>query len=424
MSSHRKIAVLMCSLAVLASLPAASQASPWRVPAARVAMRAARPLVVRYPRFFRPWMYVPFDQPSSVSYAVTYPAVVAPPEMAVPQTNLAYVPPPPPPPPSDYSGGGIQVVPKTIVVPSAPEGGAASTETALPPVREDAMAVVIGTDYSGREDVPELRYATSDAKKVYDVITDPRYGGVPKENTVLLLGSRANKEEISSALQRIRNWNGYVFVYFSGHGAPDIRERGSSGGYLVPDDADVSNPESLNRTAVSMSQVRELLDRSRAKAVLVAVDACFTGTGKSVMVDGAKPLVGFVAPKKARGFSRGGRVILTASTGNQASWEDRTELHEGIFTHYLLGALKGKAGSEEWVNSQELVRYVKTKVPQAAERLKGVLQVPQAVGGGIFKVARNWRVLEARYEEAARAESYEGGNEMGAGFHEGGNTGE
>ncbi|MBU4208379.1 MAG: hypothetical protein KKD12_01630, partial [Proteobacteria bacterium] len=47
----------------------------------------------------------------------------------------------------------------------------------LPPLRSDTFAVVIGIDYQNRKDIPHLQYASNDARQVYEVLTDPRYGG-------------------------------------------------------------------------------------------------------------------------------------------------------------------------------------------------------------------------------------------------------
>lgn len=69
-------------------------------------------------------------------------------------------------------------------LPQAPPDRPASilpADEKLPPLRPDTYAIIIGIDYKEREDIPHLQYASSDAKKVYDILTDPRYGGIPKE---------------------------------------------------------------------------------------------------------------------------------------------------------------------------------------------------------------------------------------------------
>jgi len=52
--------------------------------------------------------------------------------------------------------------------------------------------------------------------------------------------------------------------------------------------------------------------------------------------------------------------------------------------------LKGKAGKDAWIQSNDLVTYIRENVPQVARKLKGVEQIPQVSGQGNFPVARNW----------------------------------
>ncbi|MBI5561731.1 MAG: caspase family protein [Deltaproteobacteria bacterium] len=273
----------------------------------------------------------------------------------------------------------------------------------LPPLRPETHAVVIGIDYKDRPDVPGLRYASSDARKVYDVFTDPRYGGVPKENAILLLNEKANRNAIKAALRRIRNETGYVYVYYSGHGAPKMKEERLVDAYLIPYDADISSPEAIEDSAIKVSDVQSIIDASKAKAVMVALDACFTGGGKSVTARGAKPLVGVLASAdliKPRGA---GRVVLTSSASNQQSWEDDVELKSGIFSFYLIEGMKGKAGSDAWVKTNDLAEYVKTNVASAALRLKGEEQTPQSTGAGDFDVTRNWPMAKVMDADTAKA---------------------
>jgi len=61
-----------------------------------------------------------------------------------------------------------------------------------------------------------------------------------------------------------------------------------------------------------------------------------------------------------------GRVILTASDANEVSVE-KDELKHGVFTYYLLEALRGKGDldGDGVVSADEAYRYVSMKVPQA-----------------------------------------------------------
>ena len=283
----------------------------------------------------------------------------------------------------------------------------------LPPFRSDTYAVVIGIDYKNRKDIPHLQYASNDARQVYEVLTDPRYGGVPKENTILLLNERATRNQMMVALRKIRDRNGYVYVYYSGHGAPKTKGDKFIDAYLVPNNAIITDPEALEDTSIKMSYLQKLMDASHAKGIMVALDACFSGGGKSIVPKGGKPLVGILVSSEIMKPKGTGRVLITSSAANQQSWEDEAEIKGGIFTHYLLKGLMGKGGKNVWVKINELANYVKKNVPKASRRLKGQAQYPQITGKGNFAVTRNWGVVKVKDISIARSRlktAFEHGN--------------
>lgn len=274
-------------------------------------------------------------------------------------------------------------------------------EEKLPPLREDAYAVIIGIDYEGRGgDIPLLKYPSQDAKKVYDLFTDPRYGGIPKENVILLQNETASRVNMLKALRKIKDWDGFVYVYYSGHGAPKIKEDKVIDAYLAPFEVDISSADALEDTGIRVSQLQEFVNSSKAKGVMVALDACYSGGGKSLTPKGAKPLVGMLATPEIMKAAGTGKVIMTSSAMNEPSWEDDAEIKGGIFTYYLLEGMKGKAGSEAWVKANEISKYLKEKVPRASRKLKGQEQTPQISGEDGFIVTRNWEMEQ----EIKRAE--------------------
>jgi len=283
----------------------------------------------------------------------------------------------------------------------------------LPPLRSDTFAIVIGIDYQNRNDIPHLQYSSKDARRVYEVLTDPRYGGVPKENATLLLNERATRNEMMVALRKIRDRNGYVYVYYSGHGAPKTQGDQFIDAYLVPNNAIITDPEALEDTSIKMSYLQKLMDTSHAKGIMVALDACFSGGGKSIVPKGGKPLVGMLVTSEIMKPTGAGRVMITSSAANQQSWEDEAEIKGGIFTHYLLEGLMGKGGTDVWVKIDELSDHVKKNVPEASRRLKGQEQYPQITGKGNFAVTRNWNAAKVKDVNIARSRlktAFEQGN--------------
>ncbi|MCR4296764.1 MAG: caspase family protein, partial [Elusimicrobia bacterium] len=150
--------------------------------------------------------------------------------------------------------------------------------------RPDDFALVIGIeDY---QSLPKADYGDRDAatvRKHFEAM------GVPTRNIISLEGSQATGSKLRSYLQQWLPRNvkpeSTVFVYYSGHGAPNP-ENGDA--YLVPWDAD---PMFLTTSAYPLKQFYAELSKLKAKRVLVALDACFSGSGgRSVLAKGARPL--------------------------------------------------------------------------------------------------------------------------------------
>jgi len=315
--------------------------------------------------------------------------------------------------PRDKSAKKASAKVDTYATATAPATLKKSVTENLPSPRADTFAVVIGIDYQNREDIPHLQYASNDARQVYEVLTDPRYGGVPKENATLLLNERATRNEMMVALRKIRDRDGYVYVYYSGHGAPKTKGDQFIDAYLVPNNAIVTDPEAMEDTSIKMSYLQKLMDDSHAKGIMVALDACFSGGGKSIVPKGGKPLVGMLVSSEIMKPKGAGRVLITSSAANQQSWEDEAEIKGGIFTHYLLEGLMGKGGKDVWVKIDELSDYVKKNVPKASRRLKGQEQYPQITGKGNFAVTRNWNAAKVKDVTIARSRlktAFEQGN--------------
>lgn len=233
--------------------------------------------------------------------------------------------------------------------------------------RPNDLALVIGIErYSG--ELPAADHAERDAEAVKAHFLAL---GVPPRNLIHLSGSKAGRASIE---KYVENWlprmakpDSRVYVYFSGHGAPDVKNGNS---YLVPWDGD---PNFLETTAYSVSRLYAKLDKLPAQEVLVAMDACFSGAkGRSVLPKGARPLVS----KIAQVIPGGSKVVaLSASDSNEITGTYDEQGH-GLFTYYLLKGLNGAAGGSVTVNG--LYQYLKPKVQDEAGRSNRE-QTPQLV---------------------------------------------
>jgi hypothetical protein len=268
--------------------------------------------------------------------------------------------------------------------PAAPAVAAAPAAPAAPPAKtyrseveapsfslpEDAskFALVIGVE--NYQNAPAADHAARDARAVKAHL---RGLGYPERNIVLLTDQQAGKSSLEKYLDawlpKNTDEKSTVAFYFSGHGAPNP-EDGQA--YLMPWDGD---PKFLENTGYPVKRLYERLNALKAKKVLVAMDACFSGAGgRSVIAKGTRPLVG----KVDEGRSVAGRVAaLTASAADETTGAAEEAGH-GLFTYHLLKALGARGGRATF---KQLYDELTPKVRDAARR-DNRDQTPQLIGDG------------------------------------------
>ncbi|PIR15355.1 MAG: hypothetical protein COV48_14795, partial [Elusimicrobia bacterium CG11_big_fil_rev_8_21_14_0_20_64_6] len=228
--------------------------------------------------------------------------------------------------------------------------------------RPHAHAIVIGVERY-REALPRADFAAGDAKLTAEYFR--RVLGVPEENLVLLSDDRATKSDFEKYFER---WlpnrvekGDEVYVYFSGHGAPNPK---TGEAYLVPFDAD---PTYIEQTGYPIKKMYEVLAKLPAERVLLVMDSCFSGAGgRSVIAQGARPLVSVVQREVPRGLT-----VISASAGDQISNSYQEKRH-GLFTYFFLKGLK-----EKGLDFRAVYDYLKPQVTRVARRRYNSDQEPQ-----------------------------------------------
>jgi hypothetical protein len=240
---------------------------------------------------------------------------------------------------------------------------------------KNAYAIVIGIE-NYRQKLPTVDYAAADAKIVAEYLT--KIMGYPEENVITLINDRALKSDFEKYFEQWLANNvekdSSVFVYYSGHGAPNVK---TGDAYVVPYDGD---PSFIAQTGYSLKRMYDALGKLPAKEIVVALDSCFSGAGgRSVLAEGARPLVmnlqkSFILSKNM--------TVLAASSGDQISSTYKEKGH-GLFTYYLLKGIK----HEDVVNPDgslavsDLFTYVKPQVERIARKQYNNEQTPQLIGG-------------------------------------------
>jgi Ca2+-binding EF-hand superfamily protein len=237
--------------------------------------------------------------------------------------------------------------------------------------RKHAYAVVIGIEQY-REKLPKADFAAGDAKLMGEYLT--KVLGYPEDNVVLRVNDKAAKTDLEKYLgEWLRNnveAGGSVFVYYSGHGAPNPK---TGEAYLVPYDGDPSFVES---TAYPLKQLYASLDKLPAKEIVVVLDSCFSGAGgRSVLAKGARPMG--IALENAVA-STGKAVVLAASSGDQISSTYEEKGH-GLLTYFFLKGLQGEGdlNKDGAIELAELYEYLKPNVQRVARKQYNNEQTPQ-----------------------------------------------
>lgn len=220
-------------------------------------------------------------------------------------------------------------------------------------------ALVIGIEKY--RDVPSPAGARQDAEQFATMLRET--AGVRDEQLRLILDDRATRSDIDKELAWLEKnvpEGARVIVYFSGHGAPDAT---SGTPYLLPYDGD---PKFVDRTALQVSQVIDVLGRTKAREAMVFLDSCFSGSGgRSVLPPGTRPLVRVKDVTPAPKVS-----VLSASSGAEISGQTPGGTG-GLFTGQLLDAIgnaRADADGDGQITLREITDYVGPRVKREARK--------------------------------------------------------
>ena len=263
--------------------------------------------------------------------------------------------------------------------------GGQTTQTFAAPRIDKRWAVVIGVGKYQSDDIPDLEFATSDARAMKEFLESDAAG--PFDEVLYLENERATGAAMREALfvfLQQADWDDLVLIYYAGHGAPDPGRPDNL--YLLPTDADLG---SLAATGFPMWDVKTALRRQiAAERVIVIADACHAaGTADGDVVGGGAS--NHIAGGFQGLFTPSRRLMMTAADTNEFSLEDERWGGHGVFTHFLLEGLHG-AGDLDGngiVTFTELFEHVSVNVREATNgrqnpQRSGFGDIPLAVVGG------------------------------------------
>jgi hypothetical protein len=242
------------------------------------------------------------------------------------------------------------------------------------------VAVVIGNRNYAATGSPDVAFANRDGQimKEYLIQTmgyDPKNILYAEDATLSKFNEffGSDRDHKGKLFRFVKADVSKVFVYYVGHGAPDLE---SQEAYFVPVDA---NPQDLKSNGYRLQTFYDNLAKIPAKKMTVVLDACFSGNSESGMLfkDISPTLVKvkkeFRGPKNA--------VIITSAAVDQVSTWYREKRHS-LFTYFFLKGLQGDAdmNKDGKITVGEMDSYLKEQVPYMARRLTGNEQNPVVTG--------------------------------------------
>ncbi|MEN6466749.1 MAG: caspase family protein [Syntrophaceae bacterium] len=226
--------------------------------------------------------------------------------------------------------------------------------------RRDAVALVIGISKYREEKIPAVKYAVRDAEVMAKYLEN--LGGIPKANIQVLTDDKASKSDIQGYIEdwlpRRVNKNSTVFVYYSGHGAPDPQGKNA---FIVPYEGQPDFPSKL----YPLQAMYDSLSKLPASEVVVMLDSCFSGAkGRSISPEGSRPLVMTLNPIVP---ANNKVIVMAGASGSQIS-SDFDRAQHGLFTYYILRGMRGEADRKRTgsVELGDLFQYVKSNVAEKA----------------------------------------------------------
>jgi DNA-binding CsgD family transcriptional regulator len=260
--------------------------------------------------------------------------------------------------------------------------------------RRDALVIAIGTYVDPQ--LRRLRAPAQDADGLARVLAEPNIGGFQVRKLLDL----PHYEIMLGAEQFFANRSreDLLLIHVSAHGIKD-----DDGRLFFA--ASNTQKQWLGSTAVAAAWFNELMDRCRARSIVLLLDCCYSGA----FMPGSKSDEGVHLKEK---FEGRGRAILTASNAIEYAWEGEELSGSGrpsVFTQAIVeGLATGDADrdGDGIISIDELYDYTYERVQR-----KKQAQTPQKWTLGIERnlyVARSYRRIGSSTTVSALPPDLEG----------------
>jgi len=266
----------------------------------------------------------------------------------------------------------------------------AATDVETPPKTSislpDAVAVVIGNKNYEHDILAKapVEYALNDAKTIKEYLVQAM--GFNAQNIIHLENATLTdfmkifgdeRDHRGLLFGRVKKGASKIFVFYSGHGAPDTNTKKA---FIIPTDAD---PAVVRFTSYSLDVLNENLAKigqeKEVGEVILALDSCFSGGyNNGMIIPGASPIFMEVDDNK---LSSDLSALISSSQKDQvSSWYP--EKKHGLFTYFFLKGIKEAANEGRTLTVADMESYLMgdDRVGDQAWRLYQREQTPQVLG--------------------------------------------
>ncbi|WP_071191078.1 caspase family protein [Trichormus sp. NMC-1] len=232
--------------------------------------------------------------------------------------------------------------------------------------------LLVGVNQYQDQQLPSLRYSAVDCQGLAEALTSATQQQFSQTEVVilhdftqqlpLLATVTASLKKITTTAQPLDT----ILCYFSGHGIinPETQEA-----FLCLAD---THKDNIQNTGLAVKELLQILGSSQAENQLIWLDACHSG---GMTLRGVNPTPQLVEILQQRAAKSKGFYALLSCDSNQQSWEF-SELGHGVFTYYLIEALKGKsANAQGLISADGIYNYVFHQTLQYIDKINQQLRL-------------------------------------------------
>jgi hypothetical protein len=245
------------------------------------------------------------------------------------------------------------------------------------PVSGRSYALLVGVKNYRKDELTSLKYTENDVATLAKVLKEQGYKRVvlmtQKEgaDNEELLPTAGNIRDQVKALLEDRKEGDSVLIALSGHG---VQFKGEKQHYFCPMGTRLSD----TKTMVSLGEIYDELKGCKASVKVLLVDACRSDPDAVAKFTVSK-IEREAKPQAIR--PPGGVAALFSCSEGQFSYES-DDLKHGVFFHFVIEGLKGKAANKGKIDLLDLVKYAQDEVPDyVKDRISPrARQIPNLVG--------------------------------------------